>query len=123
MKGIRHAEHVCAQALIAGNDMVLAPRSLKREMSGVLNAVKKGEDAITEKCRKVLTYKYALGLKERPSVNEKGIAQRISTPETERLLATLDKAAVTVLKDSIEMLPLELSLSGNVLLSISPLLH
>lgn len=125
MKGIRHAEHVCAQALIAGNDMVLAPRSLKREMSGVLNAVKKGllsEDAITEKCRKVLTYKYALGLKERPSVNENGIAQRISTSETERLLATLNKAAVTVLKDSIEMLPLELSLSGNVLLSISPTL-
>lgn len=125
MKGIRHAENVCAKALIAGNDMVLAPRNLKREMAGVLSAVKKGllsEEAITEKCRKVLTYKYALGLKERPLINEKGIARRISTPETDSLLAALDKAAVTVLKDSVETLPLELSLSGNVLLSVSPTL-
>ena len=37
-------------------------------------------------------------------------------------MAALDKAAVTVLKDSVETLPLELSLSGNVLLSVSPTL-
>lgn len=33
-------ENICAQALIAGNDLLLAPRNLKRELDGVLNAVK-----------------------------------------------------------------------------------
>lgn len=123
MKGIKQAESVCAQALIAGNDMLLAPRNLKREMSGVLNAVKKGlltEEAITEKCRKVLTYKYALGLAKRPVVEEKGLKERLWLPETDSLLVALDKAAVTVVKDSLDMFPLDFSLSGTVLLSVSP---
>ena len=39
-------------SLIAGNDLLLAPRNLKRELDGVLNAVKSGklsEELITEK--------------------------------------------------------------------------
>ena len=69
MKGISQNENICAQALIAGNDLLLAPRNLKRELDGVLNAVKSGklsEELITEKCRKVLTYKYVLGSKNKP---------------------------------------------------------
>lgn len=123
MRGIRQADDVCAQALLAGNDLLLAPRNLKREMTGVMNAIKKGlltEEVITEKCRKVLTFKYALGLSQRPVVDEKDLKSRIRIPETDSLLLALDKAAVTVLKDSLEILPLELALSGNVLLSISP---
>lgn len=123
MKGIKQTENVCAQALIAGNDMLLAPRNLKREMSGVLAAVKKGlltEEAITEKCRKVLTYKYALGLAERPVVEEKGLKECIWLPGTDSLLVALNKAAVTVLKDSLDMFPLDFSLAGTVLLSVSP---
>lgn len=123
MKGIRQAKDVSVQALLAGNDLLLVPRNLKREMASVLDAVKKGvltEALITEKCRKVLTYKYALGLDKRPLIDEEGLEVRIRVPETDSLLAALDKAAVTVLKDSLEMLPLDLALSGNVLLSISP---
>lgn len=51
MKGISQNENICAQALIAGNDLLLAPRNLKRELDGVLNAVKSGklsEELITE---------------------------------------------------------------------------
>ena len=62
MKGISGNEGVCAQALQAGNDLLLAPRNLKRELDAVLNAVKAGkltEADIDEHCRKVLTYKYA----------------------------------------------------------------
>ncbi len=122
MNGIRHVKNVSAQALMAGNDMLLVPRNLQREMLGVLDAVKKGwidEDAITEKCRKVLTYKYALGLTRCPVVEEKGIENRIRMVGTDTLLTELDKAAVVVLKDSDRTLPLNLSSSGNVLLSIS----
>lgn len=87
-----------------------------------MRAVKSGklsEQLITDRCRKVLTYKYALGLKQKPSVKLEGIGQRIHTAGTDSLLVTLEKVAVTVLKDSADVLPLDLSLSGNVLLSLS----
>ena len=122
MKGISQNSDICTKALLAGNDMLLVPRNLKREMGNVLNAVKKGlltEQLITEKCRKVLQYKYILGL-NKPQLIADEAEERIVTGETTALITKLEKAAVTVVKDSIEMLPLDLSLSGNVLLSISP---
>lgn len=41
MKGIAGHEDVCAKALIAGNDVLLAPRNLKKEIDGVMTAIKK----------------------------------------------------------------------------------
>ena len=69
MKGVSGNQSVCLQALKAGNDMVLAPRRLKEEIDAVLAAVEKGElpeEEIDAKCRKILTYKYILGLKVYP---------------------------------------------------------
>ena len=96
MKGISQNENICAQALIAGNDLLLAPRNLKRELDGVLNAVKSGklsEELITEKCRKVLTYKYVLGLKNKPHIQLSGLEKRLNRPETKELILRLQKAA------------------------------
>ena len=101
MKGISSTPDVSAQALIAGNDMVLSQRNLKREIAGILKAVKEGrltEEEITEKCRKVLTYKYKLGLGEYAPVNRDKLAERINTPETQALMTELREAAVTLLK-------------------------
>ena len=124
MKGIAsHSESVCADALLAGNDVLLVPRNLKKAMASVMQAIKDkriSEKLIEDKCRKVLTYKYALGLSTTPVINETGIAERVCTPEAALLSEELDRAAVTVLKDSAEMLPLNATLSGNALLSISP---
>ena len=122
MKGISSNPYVSAQALIAGNDMVLAPRNLKRELDGVLKAVKEGkitEDEINEKCRKVLTYKYAFGLDRRPVVAKEGVMARINKSYTNDLMNRIKTSAVTVIKDSDEMLPLDLSLSGTVVLNVS----
>lgn len=122
MKGISSNPYVSAQALIAGNDMVLAPRNLKRELDGVLKAVKEGkitEDEINEKCRKVLTYKYAFGIDRRPVVAKEGVMARINKSYTNDLMNRIKTSAVTVIKDSDEMLPLDLSLSGTVVLNVS----
>lgn len=122
MKGISSNPYVSAQALAAGNDMVLAPRNLKRELDGVLKAVKEGditEEEINEKCRKVLTYKYAFGLNRRPVIDAKGVMSRINRAYTDDLMNRIKKSAVTVIKDSDEMLPLDLSLSGTVVLNVS----
>jgi beta-glucosidase-like glycosyl hydrolase/CubicO group peptidase (beta-lactamase class C family) len=123
MKGIspNQTGNICAQALMAGNDLLLAPRNLKRELDGVLAAVKSGklsEELITEKCRKVLTYKYALGLKDKPHIQLSGLEKRLNRPETKDLILRLQKAAVTVATNAGGVLPLNSKLEGTVVLNI-----
>ena len=109
MKGVSGNGSVSLQALKAGNDMVLAPRNLKAEISAVLEAIEKGElsrEDIESKCRKVLTYKYALGLKKKPFVQVSGLEQRINTPQTRDLIRRLNWAAITVVDNKNHILPL-----------------
>lgn len=75
MRGVSNNKSVCLQALRAGNDMVLAPRNIKEEIASVLEGIEKGELTVEEieaKCRKVLTYKYILGLRRKPMVQLRG---------------------------------------------------
>ena len=121
MKGISNNLDVCARALMAGNDMLLAPRNLKRELDGVLNAVKKGtltEEVITEKCRKVLTFKYALGLHQKQFIQLSGLEQRLNRPEAKALKERMQKASVTVASNATGVLPLEMNLKGTVVVNI-----
>ncbi len=121
MKGISQNANVSARALMAGNDLLLVPRNLKRELNGVLAAVKEGkltEEEITEKCRKVLTYKYALGLRNKPFIQLSGLDQRLNSPEAEELLLRLQKAAVTVPLHKDGVLPLDEQQQKTVVLSI-----
>lgn len=83
MKGVSGNGNVSLQALKAGNDMVLAPRNLKEEIAAVLEAIDKGEltrEDIEEKCRKVLTYKYVLGLKKKPLFSSPGWDNGLTLP-------------------------------------------
>lgn len=109
MKGVSGNGNVSLQALKAGNDMVLAPRNLKEEISAVLHAIEKGEltrEDIDSKCRKVLTYKYVLGLSKKPHIQLSGLEQRINTPQTRDLIRRLNLAAITVLNNQNQVLPL-----------------
>lgn len=121
MKGISNNANLCTQTLIAGNDMLLAPRNLKRELDGVLNAVKNGqltEEQITEKCRKVLTFKYALGLHQRQFVQLSGLEQRLNHPGVQQLMDRLEKAAVTVVSNDGGILPLDVDQKKVAVLNI-----
>jgi beta-glucosidase-like glycosyl hydrolase/CubicO group peptidase (beta-lactamase class C family) len=122
MKGVSNHENVCTLALMAGNDMVLAPPlRLKKELDGVLLAVKNGritEEQLNEKCRKVLAFKYALGLDKAQFIQMSGLEQRLKRPETERLLERLEKASVTVMGNEGGILPMELDLKNTAMLTI-----
>ncbi|WP_044532937.1 serine hydrolase, partial [Bacteroides intestinalis] len=76
----------------------------------VLNAVKDGvlsEKVVEEKCRKILTYKYLLGLRQpRPQLQVSGMSYRIHTDEAKALVTRLRQAAVTVLGNHFGVLPL-----------------
>lgn len=119
MKGVSGNQSICLQALKAGNDIVLSPRNLKEEMPAVIEAVEKGEiskEDIENKCRKVLIYKYILGLKKKPYVQLSGLGQRINTPQTRDLIRRLNLAAITVLNNKNQVLPLHVDTSLSVAL-------
>ncbi len=119
MKGVSGNQSICLQALKAGNDIVLSPRNLKEEMPAVIEAVEKGEiskEDIENKCRKVLIYKYILGLKKKPYVQLSGLGLRINTPQTRDLIRRLNLAAITVLNNKNQVLPLHADTSQSVAL-------
>lgn len=119
MKGVSGNGYVSLQALKAGNDMVLAPRNLKEEIPAVLEAVEKGEltkEDIENKCRKVLTYKYVLGLKKKPHIQLSGLEQRINSPQTRDLIRQLNLAAITVLNNKNHILPLHVDKEQTIAL-------
>ena len=121
MKGVSNNKDVCARALMAGNDMLLAPRNLKRELDGVLKAIKDGrisEEFITEKCRKVLTYKYFLGLHNEQKIQLSGLEKRLQSSVDNQLKTRLEKAAITMVSNDGGILPIDMRLQGTMLLNI-----
>lgn len=119
MKGVAGNGNVSLQALKAGNDMVLAPRNLKVEIAAVLSAIEKGEiskEDIENKCRKVLTYKYALGLSQKPHIRLSGLEQRIDSPQTRDLLRRLNLAAITILNNKNNILPMHAGIEQRIAL-------
>ncbi|KAA6316028.1 Beta-hexosaminidase, partial [termite gut metagenome] len=119
MKGVSSFPNVCLQALKAGNDVVLSPPNLKGEINGVLQGIERGEiseEEITLKCRKVLTYKYILGLQHLSPIDIPGLAKRINTDESRRLIRQLNEAAVTVLSNKKKTLPFHTTTKGRMAL-------
>lgn len=109
MQGVGGVKHLSLQAIQAGHDMVLTPRQLKQEIEAVWKAVEKGElseEEINRKCKKVLTYKYALGLSQEQKVQLSGLEQRINTAESRDLIRRLNLAAITVIKNQGQLLPI-----------------
>ena len=111
MKGVSaNNTSICLQALQAGHDLLLVPRRIKEEVEAILDAVKSGElteAEIETKCRKVLTYKYALGLSKKPFVRLSGLGNRINTAHTRDLIRRLNEEAITVLRNKNNVLPLD----------------
>ncbi|MBQ8224791.1 MAG: serine hydrolase [Bacteroides sp.] len=123
MKGVSNNDFVCLQALKAGHDMLLVPRRIKEDVEAVMAALKRGEldeADITRRCRKVLTYKYALGLEKKPRIRLSGLEQRLDTEQTRELIRQLNTSSVTVLnKNNAEKtLPWDASVDEVALLHV-----
>lgn len=110
MKGVSAIPQVTTKALLAGNDMVLVQFNTKNAVQELVDAVESGQlskDELDAKCRKVLMYKYMLGLRNRqPQLRVSGMSYRINTEEAQALVAKLRRSAVTVLNNYFDVLPL-----------------
>ena len=108
MKSVSGRPNVCLQALKAGNDMLLSTPDLDTQIKAVIEAIDNGDisiESIDEKCRKVLTYKYSLGLKNKPYVQLSGLEQRINNAQVYDLISRLNVAAITLVKNTDRRLP------------------
>lgn len=68
------AEYTPAVAIVAGADIVVAPRNIDEDMQEVIEEVKEGEipiSLIDDRCRRILFYKLMLSASVLPSASEK----------------------------------------------------
>ena len=97
-------------ALIAGNDILVFANDARTVIKKIKNAVKKGlitEEAIDEKCRKVLMVKYWSGLDVRPQINSENITEELNSPRAELMQQKLIENAITVVKNDKNLLPVK----------------
>ena len=121
MKGAGGQGSVCLRALQAGNDVLLVPRRIKEDVDAILHAIRRGtlsEEEIDRRCRKVLTYKYALGLYRKPHIQLSGLATRLNTPDARKLISRLRLASTTIVSNRDAALPLEPSANRVAVLHV-----
>lgn len=98
------------QALLAGNDILLAPASPFSDFEAIREAIESGildKTAIEEKCKKVLAYKYIAGLSAYRPVDLKGLSGRLNSSHAAWLAGKLNAEAITLLKNENGILPLK----------------
>ncbi len=96
-------------ALQAGADVLLCPANPVKALDAVKKAVADGtisSELIDTLCRKMLAYKYALGLNDYKPATIAGLQQRINSPEAEAVNRRLSAASITVLFNKDNTLPI-----------------
>lgn len=121
MKGAASNKSLSMQAIKAGHDMVLSPRKIKDEIDAVLDAIKRKEiteEEINQKCRKVLTYKYILGLAEQGKIQISGLSNRINTQNARDLATRLKTGSITLLSNKNNVLPIDTDVKEVAVLNV-----
>lgn len=110
MKGVSNEENYCVRALLAGNDILLGPSYPVKEFDAVKKAVEDNvlSDSVLEaRCKKVLAYKYILGVNKTQPIDTDGLIKKLNTPYADWLNREIHKEAITLLKDNKKIIPLK----------------
>ncbi len=108
----------CVAALKAGTDILLQPKSTVTDINAIIKAVESGQisrEDVNERCRKVLQYKYALGLGapiRRADV--KAVVSEITNEQSEAVKRRLACASLTAVYNHDDILPLKDLSSSNI---------
>jgi beta-glucosidase-like glycosyl hydrolase/CubicO group peptidase (beta-lactamase class C family) len=113
MNGVKnHAgnKNIALEALKAGHDILLMPSDVENNIQVIEKAVKNGEivqEVIDEKCRKVLTTKYRVGLTKKVTpLKTKEIRNKINSPEAQALKNKLIENSIVLVQNKKNILPL-----------------
>ena len=99
----------CVNALLAGNDVLLMPENIGDEIAAVKAAVASGkisQSLIDERCKKILRYKYALGLTSKQQINTSGLLGDVNSQQAQVLKRRLTAGSITVIKNNDDILPI-----------------
>ena len=100
---------VCVNALLAGNDVLLMPDNIPSEIQAIKQAIDNGtitQKLIDERCRKMLCFKYALGLNKPQHVDLNNIIADMNAPESQVVQRKLISSAITVVTNQNNILPI-----------------
>lgn len=101
---------VDVKALLAGNDVLLFSGDVPKAIEEISKAVKEGritQDEVDEHVKKILKAKYWCGLNQTQEVVTRNLTQDLNTKASEELNDKLAAAAVTLLKNDNNFLPLK----------------
>ncbi len=97
-------------AIDAGNDIVLLPVAPANAVVNVRKAIDDGlitQEVIDAKCRRVLQWKYESGLSNFKPISLKNLYNELNTPLAAEITHKANAAAITLLTDPNETLPLQ----------------
>ena len=106
-----HPDDVGLSALLAGVDVILMPINPETTILNIVNQLDNKEVAyrVEESCRKVLRYKYRLGIAKYQPQPESSVGNDLHQAKYYNLKQRLYNEAVTMLKNERQMLPLDKS--------------
>ncbi|WP_299453529.1 glycoside hydrolase family 3 N-terminal domain-containing protein [uncultured Microscilla sp.] len=97
------------QALIAGNDVLLAPENVKKAIEVIQKGIlqkKISQATIDQKVKKVLAFKYALKLNKKPApLSLKNLYRDLRSPAAKALQRKLYQKALTIVKNKDRLIP------------------
>ena len=108
MKGAKSSENNCVAALIAGADMLLGSSSPAKDLDAVMTAIQNGkitDEMIEVRCKKVLAYKYVLGLPSEKPASLNGIEAKLNSSSADAVNRNLAAASMTIIKNESDLLP------------------
>ncbi len=120
MKGVLRsgkAQEVNLKALIAGNDVLLYPESIKETIQLIRSAVQRkvvSEKMIDDKVLRILKAKYWAGLHQLSPVSTDHLYEDLNTGEAQYLKRELSEASVTAVRNLGNLLPLQLPSTGPI---------
>lgn len=96
-------------ALQAGADVLLSSDQPLTDLDAIMAAINSGKISktlIEERCKRVLTYKYILGLNKKQTVDIKGLSKAVNSPSADRINRSLACASITALWNKTDILPI-----------------
>ncbi|MDD4696535.1 MAG: glycoside hydrolase family 3 N-terminal domain-containing protein [Fermentimonas sp.] len=110
MKGVSGQENASVKALLAGNDIILGVINQKNEFESVIKAVEEGRITATlleEKVRKILSYKYILGVHKFTPINTSNVNNAVNSTSAEWTQRKIYDGAVTLVKNNNNLVPIK----------------
>ena len=95
---------------IVGNDILIAPENMGAAIKSISKAIKKDktlQTQLTESVKKILSAKFQSGLNESKLVDTDNLVSKLNSPKAKLLKQQLTEAAITLLKDSVQSIPIQ----------------